>query len=106
MFSAGRGHRRPAADAQGGGAGSHDLDTEGPGRLFYETWTDGKVRKIAARSVDVPRVRAKVEFERKFMSALRFRVEHLCEFLGAGLPLISFDVLDKAILSEPALCLT
>ena len=74
--------------------------------FFYETWTDGKVRKIAARSVDVPRVRAKVEFERKFMSDLRFRVEHLCEFLGAGLPLISFDVLDKAISSEPALCLT
>ena len=74
--------------------------------FFFETWTEGKVRKIAARSVDVPRVKAKVAFDRKFMSELRFRVEHLCEFLGAGLPLISLDVLDNAISTEPALCLS
>ena len=40
------------------------------------------------------------------MSELRFRIEHLCEFLGSGLPLISLDVLDKAISPEPALCLS
>ena len=40
--------------------------------FFYEIWTEAKVRKIAARSVDVPRVKVKVAFDRKFMSELHF----------------------------------
>ena len=40
------------------------------------------------------------------MSEIHFRVEHLCEFLGSSLPLISLDLLDTAISLEAALCLS
>jgi hypothetical protein len=69
----------------------------GRGGFFYETWENGKVRKVFARSVDTPRLAAKVEFDRTFMSALRFAQEHECRFLGGGMPLISADVLDAAV---------
>lgn len=74
--------------------------------FFYDTWNAGKTRRIFARSVDIPRLAAKVEYDRRFMSEIRFRAEHLCEFLGSGMPLISRDVLDRAISERKALCLT
>jgi Terminase large subunit, T4likevirus-type, N-terminal len=65
--------------------------------FFYETWENGKVRKVFARSIDTPRLANKVEFDRTFMSSLRFAQEHECRFLGGGMPLISTDVLDAAV---------
>ena len=73
--------------------------------FFYDTWNAGKTRRIFARSVDIPRLADKVEYDRRFMSEIRFRAEHLCEFLGSGMPLISLDVLENAISTQRALCL-
>ena len=74
--------------------------------FFWDTWSSGRTRRVFARSVDIPRLASKVEYDRRFMSELRFKIEHLCEFAGAGLPLIRYDVLDKAVsFKEPALCL-
>ena len=75
---------------------------------FYDTWVSGKqVRRITARSIDIPRRRAQVEFDRATMSETTFRREHLCEFIGAGTPLISWDSLESASNNEvDALCLT
>ena len=42
-------------------------------------------------------------YDRRFMSEIRFRAEHLCEFLGSGMPFISHDVFDNAIPREAAL---
>lgn len=64
---------------------------------FYETWTSAKrVRRITARSIDIPRRKAQVEFDRATMSEATFRREHLCEFIGAGTPLVSWEALEKA----------
>ena len=64
--------------------------------FFYDIWSGKKGRRVFARSVDIARLEAKVEYDRRFMNDVRFRQEHLCEFLGAGTPLISFDTLDRA----------
>lgn len=64
--------------------------------FFYETWTSGKqVRRITARGIDIERRRAQVEFDRSTMADATFRREHLCEFIGAGTPLISWESLEK-----------
>ncbi|EAP83966.1 terminase family protein [Sulfitobacter sp. EE-36] len=64
---------------------------------FYETWTSAKrVRRITARSIDIPRRKAQVEFDKATMSEATFRREHLCEFIGAGTPLVSWEALEKA----------
>lgn len=63
---------------------------------FYETWTSAKkVRRITARSIDIPRRRAQVEFDRATMSEQTFRREHLCEFIGSGTPLVSWETLER-----------
>ena len=54
--------------------------------LFYEVWQGGKVRRIHARSVDIPRLATKVAFDEAHMPRLRFEVEHLCSFIGSGRP--------------------
>ena len=75
--------------------------------FFYDTWVSKKTRRIYARSVDIPRLTEKVAYDRRFMNDLRFRSEHLCEFLGGGVPLIGWDVLDRSANHEvKALCLT
>jgi len=75
--------------------------------FFYDTWMSKKTRRIYARSVDIPRLTEKVAYDRRFMNDLRFRSEHLCEFLGGGVPLIGWDVLDRSANHEvKALCLT
>lgn len=75
---------------------------------FYDTWTSNKcVRRITARSIDIERRRAQVEFDRATMSETTFRREHLCEFVGSGTPLLSWDTLERASNTEvQALCLT
>jgi hypothetical protein len=73
--------------------------------FFYETWAARKARRVFARSVDSPRLAAKVEFDQRFMSDIRFRSEHLCEFLGSGVPLISYEVLQRAVSDREALVL-
>lgn len=75
--------------------------------FFYDCWSNEKGRRIFARSVDIPRLKEKVDFDREFYSDHKFRVEHLCEFLGSGHPLVSFDVLQRATNHEVgALCLS
>jgi len=75
---------------------------------FYDVWSsDKKVRRITARSIDVPRRRAQVEFDRSTMSEMTFRREHLVEFVGGGTPLVSWSTLEAATNEEvKALCLT
>ncbi|MBI1173289.1 hypothetical protein GC209_18020 [bacterium] len=75
---------------------------------FYDVWaSDKKVRRITARSIDVERRRAQVEFDRQTMSETTFRREHLCEFVGSGTPLVSWATLEAASNNQVrALCLT
>jgi hypothetical protein len=51
--------------------------------MFYELWRDGKVKRIAAKSIEIPRLRRKVEFDRAHMPKIKFQVEHECSFIGA-----------------------
>lgn len=75
--------------------------------FFFDVWTAKTTRRVYARSVDIPRLADKVAFDKRHMPDIRFRSEHLCEFLGGGVPLIGWDVLDRASNSEvSALCLT
>ncbi|GIT86166.1 terminase large subunit domain-containing protein [Roseobacter sp. OBYS 0001] len=76
--------------------------------FFYDTWVSKtQVTRIMARSIDVPRRRAQVEFDRKTMPEATFRREHLCEFVGSGTPLVSWETLEGASNKEVrALCLT
>ncbi len=65
--------------------------------FFYETWTSNKrVKRITARSIDIPRRAAQVAFDKATMSDTTFRREHLCEFVGSGTPLISWETLENA----------
>ena len=65
--------------------------------FFYDTWTSNKnVRRITARSIDIPRRAAQDAFDKATMSDTTFRREHLCEFVGSGTPLISWDTLEKS----------
>lgn len=67
-----------------------------PEGVFYETWTSDKpVRRITARSIDVPRRAAAVAFDKATMSDARFRREHLVEFVGSGTALVSWETLDR-----------
>lgn len=68
--------------------------------FFYETWTAGKVERIFARSVDIPRLAEKVEFDRRYMPALKFRQEILGEFLGSGTPFFDPLSLEQAITTD------
>ena len=72
--------------------------------FFYDTWSAGKTRRIFARSVDIPRLTDKVEYDRRFMSEMRFRANTLrVPRLRSAAHLSRF--LDKAISTENALCL-
>jgi hypothetical protein len=67
-----------------------------PAGFFFDTWTGGKhVTRITARSIDIPRRAAQVAFDKATMADSTFRREHLCEFIGAGTPLISWETLDR-----------
>lgn len=68
--------------------------------IFFDLWQAAKVQRIFARSVDIPRLAAKVEFDRRFMPLLKFRTEHLCEFLGSGTPAFDPLSLEAAISHE------
>lgn len=64
---------------------------------FYDTWSSGKkVKRITARSIDIERRRAQVDFDKATMSETTFRREHLCEFIGSGTPLVAWDTLERA----------
>lgn len=67
--------------------------------IFYDLWQGAKTQRIFARSVDIPRLTAKVDFDRRFMPLLKFRQEHLCEFLGSGTP--AFDPLSLEAAISP-----
>jgi len=68
--------------------------------LFYELWSEGKVRKVYARSIDIQRLAEKVDFDRRHMPAAKFRQEHLCEFLGTGVPFFDPLAIEAAISSD------
>lgn len=77
--------------------------------FFYDVVNDRRARVILARTVDSvrPDVLAKAAYDKKFMSSIRYRQEHLCEFLGAGESLLSYETLTRATNNEAkALCLT
>lgn len=65
--------------------------------LFYELWTGGTVRRINALSINLTRLASKVEFDRRHMPAIKFRQEHLCEFLGSGTPFFDPQSIADAI---------
>lgn len=77
---------------------------------FYETWaSEANVRRIRARSMDTtPEDRlAQIEFDRRAMSDATFRREHLCEWVGAGESLLSWNIFERAMQNEEkAPCLT
>ncbi|RGP37578.1 hypothetical protein [Pseudotabrizicola alkalilacus] len=67
-----------------------------PSGFFFDSWMGGKqITRITARSIDIPRRAAQVAFDKATMSDTTFRREHLCEFVGAGTPLISWETLDR-----------
>lgn len=68
--------------------------------FFFETWQAAKVRRVFARSVDIPRLAEKVAFDRSFMPETRFRQEHLCEFLGSGTPFFNIEAVEAAFTTE------
>jgi hypothetical protein len=68
--------------------------------LFYELWRGGKVRRIHARSVDIPRLAKKVAFDRAHMPKIRFDVEHLCSFIGSGKPYFNPIAIQAALSQE------
>ncbi len=68
-----------------------------PKGVFYDTWSSERpVRRITARSTDVPRRAAEVAFDRSTMSDARFRREHLVEFVGEGTALVAMATLERA----------
>lgn len=68
--------------------------------FFHSVWTGGSVRRIIARSTEIPRLASKVAFDRQHMPDIRFRVEHLLEWLGSGTQFISRDVIVAAFDNE------
>lgn len=76
---------------------------------FYETWeSDADVRRIKAISTETNRADrlAQVEFDRRTMPDMKFRREHLCEWVGSGESLLSWRTLERAMQNEEdALCL-
>lgn len=78
---------------------------------FYDTFMDStaNVRRIKAVSMETTRKDRlqQIEFDRRTMPESTFRREHLCEFIGAGTPLVSWEALEAATTTEVhALCLT
>lgn len=76
---------------------------------FYDTWeSQAKVRRIKARSTESTRPEriAQVAFDRRTMSDMTFRREHLVEWVGAGSSLVSWATLERSMQNEEeALCL-
>jgi hypothetical protein len=68
--------------------------------FFYEVWKGGKARRINARSIEIPRLRRKVEFDRAHMPRIRFEVEHLCSFIGSGRPYFNPIAIETALSRE------
>jgi hypothetical protein len=68
--------------------------------FFYEVWRDGRVRRINARSIEIPRLARKVEFDRRHMPKIRFEVEHMCSFIGSGRAYFNPVAVDAALSEE------
>lgn len=64
--------------------------------MFRDLWKDGDVRRISARSIDIPRLGRKVEFDRRHMPKVRFEQEHLCKFIGSGTPFFNIEAVESA----------
>lgn len=77
----------------------------GPRGSFYDYWSAGKVSKIFARSLDQPRLAEKVEFDREYMPPVKFKQEHECQFIGAGMPFFDHTTIRRAFVDEPPLIL-
>ncbi|WFE74250.1 terminase large subunit domain-containing protein [Roseinatronobacter sp. S2] len=76
---------------------------------FYETWeSQADVRRIKAVSMETnrPERLEQIEFDRRTMPDMKFRREHLCEWVGSGESLLSWKVLEQSMNNtEEALCL-
>jgi len=68
--------------------------------FFFQVWSKGNVRRIIARSTEIPRMAKKVAFDKQHMPDVRFRVEHLLEWLGSGHQFIAADVIAGAVTME------
>lgn len=68
--------------------------------FFYDVWTSGNVRRITARSTDIPRLSRKVAFDKAHMPATRFAVEHELQWLGSGHQFIAHEVIAAAFSAE------
>jgi hypothetical protein len=61
---------------------------------------DGRVKRIAAKSIEIPRLRRKVEFDRAHMPKIRFQVEHECSFIGSGRSYFNPIAIEAALARE------
>jgi Terminase large subunit, T4likevirus-type, N-terminal len=68
--------------------------------FFYEVWKEGKVRRINARSVEIPRLARKVAFDKAHLPSVKFEVEHLCSFIGSGRPYFNPVAIEAALSQE------
>jgi hypothetical protein len=64
--------------------------------FFYQAWSQGNVRKIMARSTEIPRMTRKVAFDRMHMPSKKFQVEHLLQWLGNATQFIDTAVINAA----------
>lgn len=68
--------------------------------IFRQLWLKGDVHRVEARSEDLPRMRRRVEFDRKHMPGIKFRVEHQLEWLENVQAFISHDVIARMATTE------
>lgn len=69
--------------------------------FFYHMWAHGDgVRRILARATQIPRMAKRVEFLRRTLPDIRFRVEVELEWLGSGAQWIAQHVIDNAVTQE------
>lgn len=68
--------------------------------FFFNMWQKGDVRRIVARATTIPRMAKKVEFLRRTLPEIRFRVEVELEWLTNGQSFISRAVIESAVTHE------
>jgi hypothetical protein len=58
------------------------------------------VRRINAIRIEIPRLANKVEFDRAHLPAIKFEVEHMCQFIGSGRPYFNPVAIEAALSQE------
>jgi hypothetical protein len=79
----------------------HALTTPaGRSGWFYQTWIEGKTRKIIAKSPEIERMAEVVARDKKFLSESQYRTEVELAWAGSGSTLFSYASLQKAFTSD------